>query len=394
MRAPRLTLVQVFAGSAAAVAVLLATLLVLFLAASRRSILQSAEALRDAAARRIESLVLEELRGANKAVTDLERDVRLGVVDPDDPKSVESALFATIARNDHLAEVTFTCAHRTGFDEEGYPALEARPRWQMSLVRTDKGVLVTRSVRSGPGRGFFLSVRERPDEGGLLSAPLVARGSTDDPTAHDTFQVAASRDFDGKPIWTDLSYAQSDAGLPEAERRIVVTVQKSIERGSGRFAGVLRAGLLTAAIDRIPALRVDDRLEHDPHRIFLADSHGRLVTRTAPSDPLQDMGDALRVSPRQPSPALTAALTSPLLAEAARGETERSGEVQVSGKRHLVTFRPLPGTQDWLVGIAVPESAYTSGLEVLRLKVLVAPVVVTLALLVGAGASLGACRRR
>src|SRR5438067_1647874 len=136
MRAPRLTLVQVFAGSAAAVAVLLATLLVLFLAASRRSILQSAEALRDAAARRIESLVLDELHGASKAVTDLERDVRLGVVDPDDPKSVESALFAAIARNDHLAEVTFTCAHRTGFDEEGYPELEARPRWQLSLVRT------------------------------------------------------------------------------------------------------------------------------------------------------------------------------------------------------------------------------------------------------------------
>src|SRR5205823_2296599 len=113
-------------------------------------------------------------------------------------------------------------------------------------------------------------------EGGLLSAPLVSRGTADDPTAHDTFQVAASRDFDGKPIWTDLSYAQSDSALPVTERRIVVTVQKSItccglrpppvpgkagssvERGSGRFAGVLRAGLLTAAIDRIPGLRVDD----------------------------------------------------------------------------------------------------------------------------------------
>jgi adenylate cyclase len=393
MRAPRLTLVQVYAVSAAAVAVLLAAMLGLFLAASRRSILESAEALRDAAARRIESLVLDELHGAARAVADLERDVRLGIVDPDDAKAIESALFAALARNDHLAEVTFTCAHRTGFDGEGYPVLEARPRWQVSLVRTDKGVLVTRSVRAGGGRDFSLAVRERPEEGGLLSAPLLARGSAPDPTAHDTFQVAASRDFDGKPIWTDLSYAQSDAGMPEAERRIVVTVQKSIVRRSDRFAGVLRAGLLTAAIDQIPSLRVDDRVEHDPHRIFLADSRGRLVTRTASSDPLVDRGDALRVSPRQPSAVLSAALASPLLGEAARAEMERSGEMEVAGERHLLTFRPLPGTQDWLVGIAVRESAYTSSLEVLRRKFLGASALVAVAILLGGGATLVALRR-
>src|SRR5919206_526346 len=51
MRAPRVTLLQVFAGSIAAIALLLGSNLLLFLTATRRSILQSAEALRAAAAR-------------------------------------------------------------------------------------------------------------------------------------------------------------------------------------------------------------------------------------------------------------------------------------------------------------------------------------------------------
>jgi len=56
MRAPRVTLLQVFAGSSAGLAVLLGALLLLFFAATRRSVLTTAEALRDSAARRIEAL--------------------------------------------------------------------------------------------------------------------------------------------------------------------------------------------------------------------------------------------------------------------------------------------------------------------------------------------------
>jgi len=123
MRAPRVTLLQVFAGSAAALALLLGALLALFSAATRRSVLHTAEALRASAARRIDALVREELDGASRAVHDVEQSIRLGVADPDLATSVESALFAEVVRNPRLAEVTFTRAQRDGFDAEGEPVI-------------------------------------------------------------------------------------------------------------------------------------------------------------------------------------------------------------------------------------------------------------------------------
>src|SRR6476469_7700441 len=64
-----------------------------------------------------------------------------------------------------------------------------------------------------------------------------------------------------------------------------MTVQKAIfgnnRHGGARFIGVLRAGIVSAALDRLgiapPA--------GDPHRLFLCDANGRLVTRLAPEDP-------------------------------------------------------------------------------------------------------------
>ena len=392
MRAPRVTLLQVFAGSAAALALLLGALLALFSAATRRSVLHTAEALRASAARRIDALVREELDGASRAVHDVEQSIRLGVADPDLATSVESALFAEVVRNPRLAEVTFTRAQRDGFDAEGEPVLGPGRRCQVSVVRTDSGALTTRIVWP-EGRGFALQVREREVGAGLSSAALHRQGPAPDPTEHLTFRTAASRDWDGVPIWTDLSYAQSDSALPPARRRVVVSVQKSMVDAGGRFAGVVRAGLLTHAIDAISSLRVDDRAASDPHRIFLADPAGHLVTRTDPADELTDVGDALRVSPRHLPEPLAAALASPVLKQAAEDGEERTGELRVGGERWLATFRPLQGTQDWLVGIAVPESAYTGALNALRIRFLVGALAVAALIAAGGAATLLALRR-
>src|SRR5207245_5502033 len=129
----------------------------------------------------------------------------------------------------------------------------------------------------------------------------------------------------GVPSWTDLSYAQSASALPVSRRRVVVSVQKSIMDARGRFSGVARAGLLTHAIDAISTLRVDDRTASDAHRVFLADSAGHLVTRTAPGDELADVGDALRVSPRHLPEPLAAALASPVPKQAAAHGREPTG---------------------------------------------------------------------
>ena len=80
---------------------------------------------------------------------------------------------------------------------------------------------------------------------------------------------------------------------------------------------------MTHAIDAISSLRVDDRAASDPHRIFLADPAGHLVTRTDPADELMDVGDALRVSPRHLPEPLAAALASPVLKQAAEDGDRR-----------------------------------------------------------------------
>jgi adenylate cyclase len=174
---------------------------------------------------------------------------------------------------------------------------------------------------------------------------------------------------------------------------VVVSVQKSVLRADGRFAGVVRAGLLTDAVDAIAAIKVDQRRADDPHRVFLADPQGRLVTRLLPSDPLVDAGDALRVRPPQLPPAIAAALSSPALAQASGEDEERSADLDVAGERWLATFRRLPDTQDWLVGIVVPESAYTSGLRALQMRFLLLSVVLAGVALIGGAAALVALRR-
>src|SRR5919201_2164099 len=314
MRAPRLTLLQVFVVSMGGIAFLLALLIALFLSSSRASIVESAEALRGAAARRIEAHVAVELSGAARAVSDVEAALRLGVLSADDPRGIEAALFEELLRNDHLSEVTFTRANRRGFDGDGGALLDRSPRWQVSLFRPGGPRIATRVTRS-KGAGFVVELRDRPENGALDSVPLVERGTGADPTSHLTFQTPASRAQDGIPVWTDLSWAEADAALPKAQRRVVVTVQRSIADARGRFVGVVRAGLVTASIDAVTRLRVDDRLATDPHLVLLTDPAGRLVTRTAPEDELQVMDDSLRFAPKALPRAMAVALRSPALAQ-------------------------------------------------------------------------------
>src|SRR5258708_7439370 len=73
---PRLTLRQLFLLSAAAIALLVGVLLFVFLEGSRRSILETSQALRTAAARRVEEQVQRELGEAQRALENVERKIR------------------------------------------------------------------------------------------------------------------------------------------------------------------------------------------------------------------------------------------------------------------------------------------------------------------------------
>jgi len=392
---PRLTLGQVLVLGAAGIAVLLAALLFAFLESSRRSILQTSHTLRAAAARRVEEQVRRELGEAERALENVEREIRSGSVDVDDLLRAEAALFNEIIDNPRLAEATFTRAARLGYDKAGAIVLAAEGRWQLSVHRAsadpDSSVL-TRRV-SGKGGRFGIDGRARPPGGGFLGAPFRGGGAAPDPTEHPTFRAAAGKSNAGRAIWTDLAYSQFDAELPEEKRRVIVSVQKAIEDGAGRFAGVLRVGILAQTVDDVARLKVNQNDPDDPHRIFLCDDQGRLITRLGPGDRLREFDDDLRVQPAQVPPSVAEALESTLRGEMSPGDSERSGELEVAGTRYLVTFGALAGTQDWLVGIVVPEDYYTHDLSQLRRRSLAAGLLV-LALVVAAGAGgLRALRR-
>ena len=382
MQTPRVTLVQSFVAGLALVAVLLAVLAALVIDGSRRTILASAEKLRAAAARRVETQVGEQLKGAETAVLEVEREIKLGLLRPTDELGVEASLFRQAVRNPNLAEVTFVHADRLGFDSGGNAQLARAGRWQISLFRSGERVS-TRRVRNG-----VAELRARAPDGAFEVGDFLLEGPAPDPTSHLTFLSAASRDVGGAAIWTDLAWSQLDEALPNEKRRVVVSVQKAIEDRDGKFVGVVRAALLASAVGDVPELRLPPS---DPHRIFITDADGRLITRLSTDDRLELVGDELRIAPARLPKAVALALRGPLHDE--KQGVERTGELSVDGERWLATFRALEGSQDWFVGVVVPESAYTSELRALRVRLLWGCTAIIGLVLLGGGAALLTLRR-
>jgi adenylate cyclase len=348
MRMPRVTLEQSFVGALAVVAGLLVALAVLALDGSRRSILASAEQLRAAEAARVETQVRSQLDGVTAAVDELRRELAQGLTRPGE------AVLRELQRNPLLAEVSYVHAQRQGFDEHGGPVLAAEDRWQVSAFRTSDGTVGSERIT-------------RPD-----------------PTTHLTFQTTASKAVNGRAIWTDLSWSQLDQELPEAQRRVVVSVQQAATDPGGAFVGVVRVALLASAIDGIAAFSGNGQ------RVFIADGEGRLITRLSPADSLVSEEDALRVSPKNIPKAIALALSGPLQDQ---DGAERSGEVTVDGERWLATFHQLRGSQGWFVGIVVPESSYTSELRAMRWRLVAGCAVIVVLALMGGGAALIALRK-
>jgi adenylate cyclase len=133
---------------------------------------------------------------------------------------------------------------------------------------------------------------------------------------------------------------------------------------------------------------VDAARGGDAHRLFLADGQGRLVTRVADGDRLAEFGDDVRVAPAAPLPAaLEAALRRPELAAVDMERPVSTAAFDANGRRQLVTFRYLEGTQGWRVGVLVPEAHYTAPLARTRDRFLLAALAL-IVLVVAAGALL------
>jgi len=391
---------QVFAFSLVGLIAILAVLFHLVSSSSRETIMQSSERIRDQAGTSIAERITRFLGEAPETVRQFQREVDHGLVAVHEARDLDPALLALLLANGNLSELTLTFGEDQGFDDAGDVKLAPQPRGQRSIVRTtgpnNTEHLWSRYVHQ-EGGGFVAQRRELSTTQQFATAPWTreAGGNFPDPTTHPTFTTPARQDFRGRLLWSDLHWSQLDADLPEPQRRVEVSVQQAIMDASGRFVGVLRAGLLTQQLDAIVRQPLVASGQPDPHRTFLCDFAGQLITRLAPNDRLEEVGDDLRIAPEKLPPEIAAALASPVLRTAIESPTSVSGSFRANGEDYFVTFRalPRPQAQDWVIGIVVPQSHYFGQLAAMRQRLLAVLLGVMILLVAAGGFILRGVRR-
>ena len=398
---PRPTLGEFIAAAFVALTALLLVLLSVFYAGSRRTVLLASEELMRQASARVTERIEDHLGEAERTVAGLESEAAAGLLTP---ATSEAVLVDTLAAHADVTDVTFTWGSAIGVYEQDEGAHEAgdlrlapKHTGQVSVARSGAALLVRRSVPHD--EDWVVETRRIPADDG----PPAAEVAVPDPTLHPTFTVPSRPEEHGHALWSDLSYAEADAALPEPDRRRVVSVQKAVATADGAFLGVVRVALLSDRLDALTHVRVDARAERDDHLVFLCDRRGRLISRLDPRDafalldaegaPDPENGD-VRVVPAALPPAVDAMLRAPALRTVAAGTTEVA-RFDVAGISHLASIAAPLGdrTQGWLVGIVVPESHYLGPLEASRRRGLaVAALVIALAA-GGAALALRALRR-
>ena len=370
------TLGRIFGWSIIGLAAVLGLLFYVVFHGSQQTIMESSHRIRDQASNEISERVASFLSKAPEAARQFQLELNRGLVDGRDLLAIESAQFGVLLSNRDISEVTFTYAVQTGFDANGNIQLAASPRGQISVMRGtgDRGQerWWSRHVRQ-EGEHFAAESRELEPSARFSALPLRPEGTADipDPTSHPTFMTPASQNFFGQLLWSDLHWSELDAQLPATQRRAEVSVQQAITDAEGNFAGVLRVGLLTQQLDRAVQLRLAPQGQIDPHRIFICDAEGRLITPLSASDRLREFGDDLRIASKSLPPEVSAALANPKLRAVGENATSISGHFRLNGEQFLTTFRALPETQGWIVGIVVPRSYYLGRLALIRDRLLV-----------------------
>src|SRR5262249_28331911 len=199
-----------------------------------------------------------------------------------------------------------------------------------------------------------------------------------------TFQTPASKNLYGQLLWSDLHWAQVDESMPEPDRRVEVSVQKTIEDSEGNFTGVLRIGLMKAMIDRAVEQHFTTRNEQDPHLVFLCDSDGRLITGFG-KDRVTVSGDDLRIPAGDVPPVVARALKEPSLSDVDTDHPVAASSFRFGHEDYLYTFTAMPATQDWIVGVVVPRNYYLGQLLKIRGQVLLASILLSVIIMISGG---------
>jgi adenylate cyclase len=384
----------------AGLGIVLAILLSIFYQGSRSTILLASRQIMRQASQRVTERTEGHLEQAERLLQSFERQVDLGIVDTAKVESVRTSLISELESHPRVTEVTLTYGRVVGTyqaadgpHDAGDLRLAPGESGQVSVARVgaenDVGVLVRRAWQQGDR--WLAEENRLPYE----PSPHPASPPAIDPTTHATFSVPTRHEYKGRALWSDLSYIEADAGLPEPLRRRVVSVQKALWSTEGTLLGVLRVSLLNNRIDEFTKVGMDkDAPGGEQAIVFICDRFGRLITRLGhddrfallATDGTPDPNGDVRVVPASPPPAVIAALRSPMLAKLPLGGSviER---YEVARVPHLMSVASLleERTQGWLVGIVVPESFYLEGLEASRRRVLaIAALLVVVSVLGGA----------
>ncbi len=390
------TLAEILTASLAGLAIVLGLLFYIVFSATRAAIVESSERIRNSASREIGDHVAAFLGEAPDAVRQFEFSLHRGAAGSGDPSAIEAALFGPLLADPNIGEIAFTYGEQTGSHPDGAIELATEPRGEWRIWRTPGSGgdrFWSRHVYYRNG-AFVASMRElAPSEPGARYAGEGREEGATDPTSDLTFTTPASKPFQDRLLWSDLHWAQIDAALPERERRGEVSVQQSLTDAKGNFAGVVRVGLLTRQLDRAVRIKLTEGATEDPHRVFICDGKGRLITRGDPDDVLTEFDDDLRIAPGAVPEPVASALLDPKLRLVGSETAVASGSFRRTGEEFLTTFRMLPATQDWIVGIVVPRSFYLGKLTSMRDRLLLLSFGVIQALVLGSSFILRSVKR-
>lgn len=371
----RITLAQLVSISLIVLIGLLGLLFYLLLKTSQTSIMEASNNLRDAASRKLANQVTSYLDQAKQVEDSFQAEIKHKIFNPKDSIAIETALFSLILTNSNISEISFTFGEKIGYDAEGDILLATTGRGEMSLFRTsskNSAPINTRHTYQRNGQ-WISQLRIRSAKNDLFGTSFTDEQtqSVIDPTTHLTFVTPANEQYTGKDIWSDLHWSQIDMSLPEHERRVEVSLQRTITGAKDNFLGVLRVGLFEKQIDEISQFKLIPDDPNDPHIVFITDKSGELITRLSAVDNLRPIEDNLRFSSANAPPQVQLGLKDRSLRLISNAVPLQSSQFNYQGKIYLVTYREIEGSQDWILGIIVPQSYYVGPLETIRNRLLI-----------------------
>lgn len=386
VRSPRgVSLGAFFFASSALLAALLGGLVYFVFDASRRTLVESAEAIGSARAETVAAAVESFLDDAERTL----RGVEIRIADDADDateRTVVTAMADALDREGDVFEIAWTRAAVDRWAPDGEPLFLAPERRRIELRRSAAGPLLTHIEKGADGfvaQSTIVPMKSLAEGRADPSADSRATKSrVPDPTDHPTFRTPLRKDLAGRSIWSDLSWST------DAEKKIVVTLQKAIPRAAGGYAGVLRVALHIDRLDEFVRMAGNER-----ESVFLCDPSGRLVTRTSDRDEFALVDDDLRILDWHRPAAVLAAVERDALRRAASSGGVASEEFVAEGRRHVVSFRPLADSQDWLIGVIVAEDDLLGSVADSRTTMLRGTAVTALVVILGGIATIVLLRR-